>query len=61
MGELAPGARVLPDHGSVHGSPGWTDAHQTAGGVVRREAGESELPHLHIHEAVVSSYIHRLL
>lgn len=40
MGELSPVACVLPDHGSVHGPARWTDAHQTAGGSVRRETGE---------------------
>lgn len=40
MGELTPGAHVLSDHRSLHGPAGRTDAHQAAGGSVRRETGE---------------------
>lgn len=39
MGQLSPVQGLLQDHRSLRGPEGRTDAHQTAGGPVRRETG----------------------
>lgn len=41
MGELPPVQSLLSDHRPLHGPEGWTDAHQAAGGPVRRTTGGS--------------------
>ena len=41
MGKLAPGARVLPHHRPLQGPAGRADAHQAAGGALRRDAGKA--------------------
>lgn len=41
MGELPPIQSLLSHYRPLHGPEGWTNAHQAAGGPVRRAAGRS--------------------